>query len=60
MSQVNYSVNELANIANGSLIYKDPSHPEIAFLITDSRKISNASNSLFFAIKGESFYSGSV
>ena len=53
MSQLNYNIKDLANIANGSLIFKDTSHSDITFLVTDSRKISGASNSLFFSIKGD-------
>jgi len=48
-----YSVQQIAEIVGAQLTVIDTAHTSILYLITDSRRISNAEQSLFFAIKGE-------
>ncbi len=48
-----YSVQQIAEVIGAELIVNDSSHQNILFLITDSRRVTNVEQSLFFAIKGE-------
>ena len=53
MPHKSYSVQQIAEIINADLIINDSDHLGIMYLVTDSRRISNADLSLFFSIKGE-------
>lgn len=53
MSETIYTVEEVAGIISGKLTANAPSENRITDLLTDSRSITQASGSLFFAIKGE-------
>lgn len=48
-----HTVKELATVIDAELILGNEHHPGIMFLETDSRKVSNPNQSLFFAIAGE-------
>ena len=53
MSEIFYTIDEIAGIVSGKLFLKAPSEDRVTDLLTDSRKINHAAGSLFFAIKGE-------
>ena len=50
---MNYTVSSITSIINGTLFGKGDSNLLIKILLIDSRKISNAETSLFFALIGE-------
>ncbi len=50
---MNYNTSKIASIINGNLVGNGNSNTLIKTLLIDSRKLSNAETSLFFAIKGE-------
>ena len=50
---MNYTVSSITSIVNGTLFGKGDSNILIKILLIDSRKISNAETSLFFALIGE-------
>ena len=53
MSHPLYLIRQIAEILQADTEMQIPDHPGIAELITDSRKVVNADQSLFFAIKGD-------
>ena len=53
MSETFYTIDEISGIVSGKLFLKAPSDDRVTDLLTDSRKINQATGSLFFAIKGE-------
>ncbi len=48
-----YTISTIASVVNGEIIGSNSKSPVIKNLLIDSRKLSNAETSLFFAIKGE-------
>jgi alanine racemase len=48
-----YAIQEIANAMGGQLFLSNTSQQEIKFLLTDSRQLAIAAESLFFALKGE-------
>ncbi len=50
---MNYTVSQISSIINGTTHGNGNSESVIKILLIDSRKISNAETSLFFALKGE-------
>lgn len=50
-NKMNYSISDIASVINGTL--NGSSAASIKNLLIDSRKLSNAETSLFFAIKGD-------
>lgn len=50
---MNYSISAISSIVNGNISGNTTSTSSIKNLLIDSRKLSNAETSLFFAIKGE-------
>ena len=50
---MNYSVSAISSIVSGNITGNSSSTTAIKNLLIDSRKLSNAETSLFFAIKGE-------
>ncbi len=53
MSEISYTIGDIAEVISGILFSKAPSEDKIRELLTDSRKLNHPSTSLFFAIKGE-------
>ncbi len=52
-SNIHYSISEIVKITRGKLINENPSVPLPAHLSLDSRKITDAAHTIFFAIKTE-------
>jgi len=50
---MNYKISDISSIINGNIHGNEKSNVEIKNLLIDSRKLSTAETSLFFAIKGE-------
>src|SRR3954468_4916001 len=50
---MNYSISGISEVINGTLSGNGDHNAAIKTLLIDSRKLSNAETSLFFAIKGE-------
>lgn len=48
-----YSMKEVAKVTASELEENDPDHAVISELLTDSRKLADPPNSLFFAIRGD-------
>jgi alanine racemase len=48
-----YNIKEISGIVKGKLHLQAPNSEDIEELLTDSRKISHAETSLFFALKGD-------
>lgn len=55
MSHRLFRIQELAGYMSAELVLQCPDHPGIVHLITDSRKLVSADQSLFFAIKGDRY-----
>lgn len=53
MSEISYTIQQLADIVGGKLSSQTSGDERITTLLTDSRKIVHADASLFFAIKGQ-------
>ena len=53
MNETTYSVNQIAVVTGGQLIQHCPEQSDIRDLLTDSRRVLQSENALFFAIKGE-------
>ncbi|MFN8166492.1 MAG: bifunctional UDP-N-acetylmuramoyl-tripeptide:D-alanyl-D-alanine ligase/alanine racemase, partial [Bacteroidia bacterium] len=53
MSETNYKLSQIAVITGGQLYLNAPAQEDVSSLLTDSRKIVHAEQSLFFALKGE-------
>ena len=50
---MNYTIASIASVIKGDIIGNDNQHNSIKNLLIDSRKLTTAETSLFFAIKGE-------
>ncbi len=53
MNPSNYTIQDVAGILKGTLIFNNSNTSPVQHLLTDSRKIVSAPSSLFFAIKGD-------
>lgn len=53
MSHSHYTIREIAGVLQAHAEIQLPEHPGIQHLLTDSRKLTAADTSLFFAIKGD-------
>lgn len=52
MNTFNYSIDDIQSISNGEFLLKENPGTSIRFILTDSRKLLAAEDSLFFAIRG--------
>lgn len=48
-----YSINEIIHLTEGNLLQEGKNHFDVRTLLIDSRRVSNPSESIFIAVKGE-------